>query len=221
MRSTNKIRTGLTPVKSSRHSATIFKTRNTDYAYDENRSSSRPRGHRFARQSNCRSRSNCSPAAQPAVPLFRAAPAQGSMKRGSCAMSERTFPGRGVTKAVANVNKAIAKEMSGMDALDQVRVDKTMIALDGTPNKTKLGANAILAVSLATARAAASQARPSAFQISRRTECKSASRADDEHRQWRRALRCADRFPGVHDHAERRADFLRSVARGLRNFPCA
>jgi enolase 1/2/3 len=67
------------------------------------------------------------------------------------------FLGRGVARAVANINKAIAKEVVGLDALDQIRVDKTMLALDGTPNKAKLGANAILAVSLATARAAASQ----------------------------------------------------------------
>jgi enolase 1/2/3 len=72
------------------------------------------------------------------------------------AVKER-FLGRGVAKAVANINKAIAKEVVGLDALDQIRVDKTMLALDGTPNKSKLGANAILAVSLATARAAASQ----------------------------------------------------------------
>jgi len=55
------------------------------------------------------------------------------------------------------VKEIIAKEVTGLDALDQVRLDKTMIALDGTPNKSKLGANAILAVSLATARAAANQ----------------------------------------------------------------
>src|SRR4030095_2129551 len=67
------------------------------------------------------------------------------------------FLGRGVTKAVANVNERIAKEVTGMDALDQVRVDKMMIALNGTLNKSTLGANAILAVSLATARDAASQ----------------------------------------------------------------
>src|SRR4029453_10560475 len=66
------------------------------------------------------------------------------------------FLGRGVAKAVANV-EIIAKEVVDMDALDQIRLDKTMLALDGTPNKSKLGANAILAVSLATARAAASQ----------------------------------------------------------------
>jgi enolase len=63
--------------------------------------------------------------------------------------------GKGVTKAVANVNKSIAKELCGFDALDQVSVDKAMIALDGTHNKAKLGANAILGVSLATAHAAA------------------------------------------------------------------
>ncbi|MGB8167029.1 MAG: phosphopyruvate hydratase [Chthoniobacteraceae bacterium] len=65
--------------------------------------------------------------------------------------------GKGVTKAVANVNKTIAKEIEGMDALDQVDVDKAMIAIDGTKNKAKLGANAILAVSLANAKAAAAQ----------------------------------------------------------------
>ena len=70
---------------------------------------------------------------------------------------KKRFLGRGVTKAVANVKEIVAKEVSGMDALDQVRLDKAMIALDGTPNKSKLGANAILAVSLATAHAAANQ----------------------------------------------------------------
>jgi len=65
------------------------------------------------------------------------------------------YLGKGVLKAVANVNKTITPELQGLDALDQVSVDKTMIALDGTPNKAKLGANAILGVSLATAHAAA------------------------------------------------------------------
>ena len=63
--------------------------------------------------------------------------------------------GKGVTKAVANINKSIADAIEGFDACDQVGVDGEMIALDGTPNKAKLGANAILAVSLATAHAAA------------------------------------------------------------------
>ncbi len=65
------------------------------------------------------------------------------------------YLGRGVLKAVENVNSIIANELEGMDALDQVAIDRTMIELDGTENKGKLGANAILGVSMATARAAA------------------------------------------------------------------
>ncbi|QOS98002.1 phosphopyruvate hydratase [Brevibacterium sp. JNUCC-42] len=65
------------------------------------------------------------------------------------------YLGKGVTNAVANVNDTIAPELIGMDATDQVGIDMTMIALDGTPNKAKLGANAILGVSMAAARAAA------------------------------------------------------------------
>ena len=67
------------------------------------------------------------------------------------------YLGKGVTKAVANVNKSIAKVVEGLDAVDQIAVDGAMILLDGTKNKAKLGANAILAVSLATAKAAAAQ----------------------------------------------------------------
>ncbi|MCX7820464.1 MAG: phosphopyruvate hydratase, partial [Brevinematales bacterium] len=63
--------------------------------------------------------------------------------------------GKGVLKAVENVNETIAEEIVGMDALNQVEVDRTMIELDGTENKEKLGANAILGVSLAVAKAAA------------------------------------------------------------------
>ncbi|SCW68907.1 enolase [Paenibacillus tianmuensis] len=65
------------------------------------------------------------------------------------------YLGKGVLKAVENVNDVIAPEIIGMNALDQVGIDKRMIELDGTPNKAKLGANAILAVSMAVARAAA------------------------------------------------------------------
>ena len=70
---------------------------------------------------------------------------------------KKRFAGKGVRKALANVNQTIAKELEGFDALDQIRVDRAMTALDGTPNKSKLGANAILAVSLANAHAAAAQ----------------------------------------------------------------
>ena len=68
---------------------------------------------------------------------------------------KKRFGGKGVSKAVRNVNEVIAPEIEGIDALDQAEVDQAMLALDGTPNKSKLGANAILAVSMATARAAA------------------------------------------------------------------
>ena len=65
------------------------------------------------------------------------------------------YGGKGVLKAVENVNTVIAEELFGMDALDQIGIDELLIALDGTTNKSNLGANAILAVSLATAKAAA------------------------------------------------------------------
>lgn len=65
------------------------------------------------------------------------------------------YLGKGVQKAVENVNNIIAPEVEGMNVFDQAAVDNLMISLDGTPNKSKLGANAILGVSLATAKAAA------------------------------------------------------------------
>ena len=67
------------------------------------------------------------------------------------------YLGKGVLKAVANVNEVIAPAIIGMSIFDQVGVDKAMIALDGTPTKSNLGANAILGVSLATAHAAATE----------------------------------------------------------------
>ena len=65
------------------------------------------------------------------------------------------YGGKGVLKAVNNVHETIARELMGLDALDQMVIDSTMIALDGSDNKSNLGANAILAVSLANAKAAA------------------------------------------------------------------
>ncbi len=67
----------------------------------------------------------------------------------------KVFLGKGVLKAVENVNETLARELSGMDALDQAGLDRQMIELDGTENKKNLGANAILGVSLAVAHAAA------------------------------------------------------------------
>jgi len=68
------------------------------------------------------------------------------------------YRGKGVLKAVRNVNDVIARELAGKDAADQAKIDDVLLALDGTQNKSKLGANAILGVSLACARAAAAAA---------------------------------------------------------------
>ena len=72
---------------------------------------------------------------------------------------EKRYGGKGVLRAVSNVNGEIADLVVGMDVRDQVLIDETMVALDGTPNKSNLGANAILGVSLAVAKAAATHYR--------------------------------------------------------------
>ena len=73
------------------------------------------------------------------------------------------YGGKGVLNAVANVNGEIADAIRGLDVTDQERVDRTLIELDGTPNKSRLGANAILGVSLAVAKAAAAEVGVSLF----------------------------------------------------------
>ncbi len=76
---------------------------------------------------------------------------------------KKRYMGKGVTKAVANVNGEIAAKVKGMDALAQEKLDRTLIELDGTPNKGRLGANAILGVSLAAAKAAAASKKMPLF----------------------------------------------------------
>src|SRR5256885_8187692 len=71
---------------------------------------------------------------------------------------KKRYLGKGVRKAVANVQQVLAPKLLGMDAANQAAIDRAMIALDGTPNKRKLGANAILGVSLAVAKATAEEA---------------------------------------------------------------
>ena len=75
----------------------------------------------------------------------------------------KRYGGKGVLRAVANVRGEMARALRGMDALDQREIDKRLIALDGTPNKSRLGSNAILGVSLATARAAAAALKQPLF----------------------------------------------------------
>ena len=67
------------------------------------------------------------------------------------------YMGKGVAKAVKNVNEILAESLIGVSIFDQNKIDQTMIELDGTPNKSKLGANAILGISLAAAKAAANE----------------------------------------------------------------
>jgi len=116
------------------------------------------------------------------------------------------YLGKGVQKAVEAVNGEIFRALRDRDATDQRGIDQTLIELDGTPNKGRLGANAILGVSLAVAKAAAEDLHAPTLPVHRRNGCPSAAGADDEHRQRRRACRQSDRPSGVHDHAGVGAD---------------
>src|SRR5690349_9630130 len=95
---------------------------------------------------------SCSSPARRGAPPSHRAPRPGPTRRSSCA-----------TRAVANVNGEIATAVAGMDGGDQVALDRRLIELDGTPNKGRLGANAVLGVSLASAKAAAAEAGESLF----------------------------------------------------------
>lgn len=90
---------------------------------------------------------------------------------------KKRFGGKGVLKAVANIEKKIAPRLVGMDPRQQRAIDDRMLALDGTPNKTKLGANAILGVSLAVARAAAAATKTELWRHLQKTYRLKASRS--------------------------------------------
>ena len=92
----------------------------------------------------------------------------------------KAFMGKGVMNAVNNVNSIIAEEILGMSVFEQNLLDQTMIDLDGTPNKSKLGANAILGVSLAAAKAAANELGISLYRYIGGCKCKHASSSYDE-----------------------------------------
>ena len=131
------------------------------------------------------------------------------------------YLGKGVQKAVDAVNGEIFEALGGMDAEEQVQIDQIMIELDGTPNKSRLGANAILGVSLAVRQGGRRILRHAALSLCRRHLGADAAGADDEHHQWRRACRQPDRLPGIHDHAGRRRDLRRGAALRLGNLPHA
>ena len=131
------------------------------------------------------------------------------------------YGGKGVLEAVKAAEEEIAAEVIGLEATEQRLLDQLMIDLDGTPNKSRLGANAILGVSLAVAKAAALLGRAPALPLRRRPERARAARADDEHPQRRRARRLQRRHPGVHDRADRRDHVRRGDAPGRRGLPRA
>lgn len=95
------------------------------------------------------------------------------------------YLGKGVLKAVENVNKIIAKKLEGMNVFDQIEIDKKLIEIDETENKSKIGANATLGVSLAVAKAAANSIRNELIQIYRRSKCKNITSSYDEYIKWR------------------------------------
>ena len=123
------------------------------------------------------------------------------------------YGGKGVRKAVEAVNGEICHALTAATPTDQIGIDTPLIELDGTPNKARLGANAILGVTLAVAKAAAEARGLPLYRYVGGTVGAGAAGADDEHHQRRRARRQPDRLPGVHDHAGRRGLVLRGGAR--------
>ena len=115
---------------------------------------------------------------------------------GTSRRRQKRFLGKGVLKAVANVNKIIAKALVGQESDNQKEIDRIMIELDGAPNKSKLGANAILAVSMAVLKASAYDAQMPLFayiaekfggaRLAKRRKIYFA-RSDDEYHQRRSA----------------------------------
>ena len=97
------------------------------------------------------------------------------------------YNGKGTLKAVENVNTVIADELIGWDAVEQKAIDMAMIDLDGTNNKSKLGANAMLGTSLAVAKAAAAALGSPLIPLYRWSICPRTASSDDEYSQWRRA----------------------------------
>ena len=131
------------------------------------------------------------------------------------------YGGKGVRRAVEAVNGPICDALTGLAATDQVRIDRILIELDGTANKGRLGANAILGASLATAKAAAAEPRHAALPLRRRRLGAHPAGADDEHHQRRRARRQPDRHPGIHGDAGRRREPARGGAHRRRDLPRA
>ena len=129
------------------------------------------------------------------------------------------YLGKGVTQAVSNVNGEIASAIGGDDVLDQRGLDRKLIELDGTPNKSRLGANAILGVSLAAAHAAAAEERQPLWRYLGGERAHVLPGADDERPQRRRPRGQLGGLPGVHDRARRARRRSARAADGHRGLP--
>ena len=132
---------------------------------------------------------------------------------------KQRYGGKGVRKAVGHVTGEIATALAGTTA-DQRALDERLIALDGTPNFARLGANAVLGVSMAAAHAAAAERGQALYEYlatlvpaAGASARPAAARADDEHPQRRRARRHERGLPGVHGDAARHAVIRGSPAR--------
>ena len=148
-----------------------------------------------------------------------------SSRRSSCATAATRGSARASARAVANVNGEIAAALTGARAAEQGALDETMIELDGTPNKGRLGANAILGVSLAAAKAAAADSGQPLYRYLAELygggEPTPAAGADDERPERRRPRRQLGRLPGVHGRPGRRRELLRVPADRGRGLPRA
>lgn len=113
----------------------------------------------------------------------------------------KRYCGKGVLTGRRQRLRRNRRRPHGLEASDQAYIDRTMIALDGTENKGRLGANAILAVSMAVARAAAEEAGHAALPLLRRHGCPPDARPDDERHQRRCSRQQQPRPAGVHDHS--------------------
>ncbi len=133
----------------------------------------------------------------------------------------KRYGGKGVLKAVEHINTVLRKALLGRDARDQEGLDQVMIDLDGTETKGRLGANALLAISLANAHAAAAFEKLPLFKLCRPGPRAGHAGAHDEHHQRRRACQQQPGYPGVHDPPGRRADLSRGAALWRGDLPCA
>ena len=165
-------------------------------------------GRRAARSSTpgatlpSRSRSSCCPGARGRA-IVPSGASTGAHEAVELRDGGERYGGKGVRTAVDHVNDEIADVIVGLDASDQRLLDDELVTLDGTDGKSRLGANAILGVSLAAAKAAADECRAPAVPLRRRRQRARAAGAVHERAQRRRARRQQRRRPGVHAGAGR------------------